>query len=174
MQDPCRWQTYRSTQWTIDMLIHSVCSCIMYEYKYYTNRIFTITYTYCNALTHLNKYDLIIIIIIKDKKAGAQKLAHKWEKSNSRIDESTTFICYTQSNKPLSEELSHQMEECNWYGRWSRVAHYLCLNVMLRNLYHLSLHHFYLLFVGFICYVCMYVCVIKFRILKLVVSIEGC
>ena len=40
-----------------------------------------------------------------------------------------------QSNKPLSEGLSHQIQECNWYGRWSRVVHYLCLNVMLKNLY---------------------------------------
>ena len=46
-----------------------------------------------------------------------------------------------QSNKPLSEGLPHQMEECNWNGRWSGVVHYLCLNVMLTSLLFMSLSY---------------------------------
>ena len=64
----------------------------------------------------------------------AQKLAHKWDKSNNEVigRMRAQLIRYTQSKKPLFEGLSHQMEACNWYGRcMEQVAHYLCLNVML-------------------------------------------
>ena len=59
------------------------------------------------------------------------------------MDKSTTFICNSQSKKPLSEGLSHQMEECNWNGGWSRVVQCFFLNFSLKSLLQ-YVYHFYL------------------------------
>ena len=50
-------------------------------------------------------YCVIIILVIDEIK-----------ELGTRMDESMTFIYNPQSNKPLSEGLSHYMEMCNWIG----------------------------------------------------------
>ena len=47
------------------------------------------------------------------------------------MDKSTTFIRNSQSDKPLSEGFSHQMEKYNRNGRWSRVAQSLLIPELL-------------------------------------------
>ena len=62
------------------------------------------------------------------------------------MDQSTTFICNCNSDKPLSEGLSHQMEECNRNGRWSRIAQCLILNFSPKSLL-MYVHLFIYLFI---------------------------
>ena len=45
------------------------------------------------------------------------------------MDKSTTFICNSQSDKPLSEGLSHQMEE--WTMEQSYIIIFACLFIHL-------------------------------------------
>ena len=71
------------------------------------------------------------------------------------MDKGTTFICNSQSDKPLSEELSHQMEECNRNGRWSKVAQCLILNFSLKSLFKrlfiISIYKCTIIFIHVVC-----------------------